>query len=52
LSIYTTKLEPILAKISELRKPVASRRFAAACLAEKLPFPLRIKKRARAKSKK
>jgi hypothetical protein len=34
--IYTTTLEPILAKIAEADEPAASRRKAAACLAEKL----------------
>jgi len=35
LCIYTTKLERILAKISDFDEPAASRRKAAACLAEK-----------------
>ena len=38
-----TALELILSKIPELRKPAASRRKAAACLAEKLSFPFRRK---------
>ena len=33
--IYTTTLEPILAKIADSDEPAASRRKAAACLAEK-----------------
>jgi len=40
LCIYTTTLEPILAKIADADEPAASRRKAAACLAEKLPVPL------------
>ncbi len=35
----TTTLESILAKIAEADEPAASRRVAAACLAEKLSFP-------------
>ena|GEM_PF-4474087 len=35
-SIFTTALELTLSKIRELWKPAASRRKAAACLAEKL----------------
>jgi hypothetical protein len=34
--IYTTTLEPILAKIADADEPAASRRKAAACLTEKL----------------
>ncbi len=34
--IYTTKLEHILAKIADVNELAASRRKAAACLAEKL----------------
>jgi len=38
-----TSLELTLSKIPELRKPAASRRLAAACLAEKLPYLLKEK---------
>ena len=53
LCIYTTTLEPILAKISEKIQLAPPRRRATKrhCLAEKLPFSLRIKKSARAESK-
>jgi len=45
LSIFTTKLEPILPKIPEEIQFAPPRRRAAKrhCLAEKLPFPLREK---------
>jgi hypothetical protein len=36
MSTFTTSLEPTLSKIPDFRKPAASRRKAAACLAEKL----------------
>jgi hypothetical protein len=42
LCIYTTTLERILAKITDVDEPAASRRKAAACFAEKTFFTILI----------
>jgi len=52
LSTFMTSLELILSKIPELRKPAASRRLAATCLVEKLPYLLKEKIGARKNKKK